>query len=630
MELKRLSSRSATALLLIGSALAPLACSRPASSPFDVHFEENVMVPMRDGVHLATDVYRPAQGTDPALGQFPVVLFRIPYGKHRAVTAQQAKFFAQNGYVYLAQDTRGRYASEGIYHPFSEELAPDGYDAVSWATKQPWSNGKVATLGGSYGGLTQLALGITNPPGLSAQAIQWIWDNAFETGIYTGGAFNLRRIGWVVGQALVSQEAERDPVIRDALTKMNEDFLMWVDGFPRALRRGASPLALVPNYEEFLAGVIENNTYGPFWHRAGLNTEEHWDTYPDVPVYWLGGWYDIYASRTPLQYSEMSKRKQKPQKLLMGPWCHCATDITWVGGVEYGPPAAVNLDTVQLRWYDEILKDTDTGILNEPPVRIFVMGGGDGHRTEDDRIYHGGKWRDESEWPLTKTLYTPYYFHADGTMTADVPGPSEPTSYIHDPSNPVPTVGGAAAFQGSWPYWERVEVGPGGFDQRDLNGNLLRLRPDVVVFQTAPLPNDMELTGPITVKLFASSSMTDTDFTAKLIDVYPPSPDWPEGFEMNFHDGIIRASYRESVAQPTPLEPYKVYELTIEIPPVSNLFQQGHRIRIDIASSNYPRFDLNPGTLDAPWERRRLLKAENRIYHDAEHPSRVILPVIPN
>ena len=595
---------------------------------YDVNVTHNVMVPMRDGVRLATDVYRPARDGEPVPGPLPVVLFRIPYGKQSAGTVRQAGFFARQGYVYLAQDVRGRYDSEGVYHPFSEELAPDGHDAIVWATQQPWSNGKVATIGGSYGGLTQLALGVTNPPGLAAQAVQWIWDNAFETGIYTGGAFNLRRIAWIVGQAAVSQEAEGDPMIRDALTQMNSDFLTWVEGFPRSLRRGASALALVPNYQEFLAGVIENNRYGPFWHRAGLNTEEHWDEYADVPVYWMGGWYDIYASRTPVQYVAVSSRKRSPQKLIMGPWCHCPTNRTWVGDVEYGPAAAVNADSLRLLWYDQFLKDEDTGILDEPPVRIFVMGGGDGHRTPEGRIYHGGEWRTESQWPLRSAQNTRYYFHSEGSLKVRPPGVSPPTVYIHDPENPVPTVGGAGAFQGSWSYWERVEKGAGGFDQRDQDGTRLRLRPDVLVFQTEPLAQDVEVTGPVTVRLYASSSLVDTDFTAKLVDVYPPSPDWPEGFEMNFHDGILRASFRESLTNPTPLEPGRIYELTIEIPPVSNLFRQGHRIRIDVASSNYPRFDLNPGTMDPPWERRRFLKAENRIYHDAEHPSHVVLPVV--
>ena len=586
---------------------------------YEVHVTRNVMVPMRDGVRLATDVYRPALNGEPVTGRFPVVLFRIPYNKARPGTAAEGKFYARHGYVYVAQDARGRYASDGVYNPFSAELAPDGHDAVVWAANQPWSNGKVATLGGSYGGLTQLTIGVTRPPGLAAQAISWMWDNAFKTGLYVGGAFHMRRIGWIVGQAAVSQEAARDPMKRQALEKMRDDLRLWVDRFPQAFRRGASPLALVPNYQEFLAAGIENNWYGPYWHRAGLNTEEHWDEYADVPVYWMGGWYDIYTLRTPLQYRAMSRLKERPQKLIMGPWCHCPKNLSYVGDVEFGLDAAIDENSVRLRWFDQILKGEDTGILDEPPVLIFVMGGGDGHRTPEGRIYHGGEWRFENEWPPARARNTQFYFQKDETLSTEPPGTSSPTVYIHDPANPVPTVGGPDS------YWTRGAA----LEQRGPDGLPLRLRPDVNVFQTSPLEEDVEVTGPITVKLYASSSAVNTDFTAKLIDVYPPSPDWPEGFEMNFHDGVIRASFRESLTDPRPLEPGRIYEFTIEIPPTSNVFQRGHRIRVDIASSNYPRFDINPGTMDHPWERRRYLKAENRIYHDREHPSHVVLPVIP-
>ena len=476
---------------------------------------------------------------------------------------------------------------------------------------------------GSYSGLTQLAIGVENPPGLTAQFIREMWDNSFKTGNYVGGAFHMRRIGWIVGQAPVSQEAARDGTVRTALERMRGELLSWIERFPLAFRRGQSPLALVPNYEDYLAGIIENNRYGPFWHRWGLDIERYWDQYADVPVYWLGGWYDIYSARTPGQYATMTRLKKSPQKLIVGPWLHGPTNMesSSAGAVEFGPRAAVAFDLLVLRWYDQILKGVETGVLEEPPIRIFVMGGGDGHRTPEGRIFHGGEWRFEEEWPLARARNTPFYFQGDGTLSTEAAGASPPTLYLHDPDDPVPTVGGVDAFA--------YEKGAGAFDQRGADGLPLRLRRDVVVFQTPPLEEGLEVTGPVMVKLYASSSAIDTDFTAKLVDVYPPSPDWPEGFEMNLSDGILRASYRESLTDPTPLEPGRIYELTIEVPPVSNVFQRGHRIRVDIASSNFPRFDVNPGTGDHPWERRRYLKAENRIYHDREHPSHVILPVIP-
>jgi putative CocE/NonD family hydrolase len=604
-----------------------------AAGKYEVSTLHNVMVPMRDGVHLATDIYRPARNGEVVAGRLPVVLGRTPYNKSPGnVPDRTAQYFVEHGYIYINQDLRGRYASEGSFRPFGDQDVNDGYDTVVWITKQPWSTGKVATIGGSYGGLTQMTLALANPPGLAAQAVQRMWDNAFKTGVYTGGAFNLRRLPWPVQRGYQgSPEALRDPKIRNALQQMEKDMMHWLDGFPRSWQTGASPLALLPGYERFLTDVISHWTYDDFWKNdKALNIEEHWDDYADVPVYWINGWYDIYAMRTPIQYMEMSKRKKSPQKLIMGPWCHCATENTYVGAVEYGPAARVWGDSLRVAWFDQTVKGIDNGILREPPVRIFVMGGGDGHKTPEGRIFHGGVWRSENEWPLARAQNTSFYFHADGTLSRTAPtNAAPPTAYTHDPENPVPTVGGQSAFQGSWNPPVPLEKGAGGYDQRDMAGVPLRLRPDVVVFQTAPLEQDIEVTGPITVKLHASSSLVNTDFTAKLIDVYPPNADWPEGYEMIFQDGIIRASHRESMSNLTPLEPGRAYEFTIEIPAVSNVFRKGHRIRVDIASSNYPRFDLNPGTMDPPFERRRFLKAENRIYHDRQHTSHIVLPVVP-
>jgi putative CocE/NonD family hydrolase len=639
---RHFSLSPAAATLSLRITLAALAITAPvpvsvraqtAESKYEVGMMHNVMVPMRDGVRLATDIYRPARNGQLVEGRFPVVLGRTPYNKAGGPGPSRAAInFVRNGYIYINQDLRGRYASEGTFRPFGDADVNDGYDVVVWITKQPWSNGKVATIGGSYGGLTQMTMAVSNPPGLAAQAVHTMWDNAFKTGVYTGGAFNLRRLPWPVQRGYQgAPEAERDPQLRAALMQMEKDMMHWLKGFPRSWRPGASPLAQLPEYERFLTDVIEHWTYDDFWKKdKALNIEEHWNDYADVPVYWVGGWYDIYAMRTPIEYVEMSKRKKSPQKLIMGPWCHCGTSTTTTGPVDYGKSAGVSSDSLHLAWFDQHVKGVDTGITREPPVRIFVMGTGDGHKTPEGRIFHGGQWRSENEWPLARAQNTSFYFHADGTLSRSAPaGAAPPTVYTHDPERPVPTVGGQSAFQGSWTPPVPLEKGAGGFDQRDMNGVPLRLRPDVIVFQTEPLEQDTEVTGPITVQLRASSSAVNTDFTAKLIDVYPPSADWPEGYEMIFQDGVIRASHRESLSNPTPLVPGNVYDFTIEIPPVSNVFKKGHRIRVDIASSNYPRFDLNPGTMDPPFERRRFLKAENRIYHDRQNPSHIVLPVVP-
>jgi putative CocE/NonD family hydrolase len=615
------------------NAMPVRAQTRAAQPKYEVSVTENVMVPMRDGVRIATDIYRPSANGQVVDGKFPVILSRTPYNKAGGAGPDRtATYFVQHGYIYINQDVRGRFASEGSFRPFGDADVNDGYDVVVWITKQPWSTGKVGTMGASYGGLTQLMLGESNPPGLAAQAVQRIWDNAFKTGIYTGGAFNMRRLPWPVQRGYQGDPAAmRDPRIRAALQQMEKDMMPWLERFPMSFQKGASPLSLLPEYERFVTDIVGHWTYDDFWKNdKALNIEEHWDEYADVPVYWINGWYDIFTLRTPIEYMEMTRRKKSPQKLIMGPWCHCATESTAVGSVEYGPATRVWGDSLRLVWFDQFLKGVDTGVLREPPVRIFVMGTGDGHKTPEGRIYHGGEWRSENEWPLARAQNTNFYFHADGTLSKTPPtGVVPPTVYTHDPKNPVPTVGGQSAFQGSWTPPVPLEKGAGGFDQRDMNGMPLRLRPDVVVFQTAPLDQAVEVTGPITVQLSAASSAVNTDFMAKLIDVYPPSADWPEGYEMIFQDGVIRASHRESMSHPTPLEPGKVYDFTIEIPPVSNVFKKGHRIRVDIASSNWPRFDINPGTMDPPFERRRYLTAENRIYHDARHTSHIVLPVIP-
>ncbi|MSR07328.1 MAG: CocE/NonD family hydrolase [Gemmatimonadetes bacterium] len=630
------------ALWLFGGVVAILGGPTPvysrqaaavADPTYEVSVMGNVMVPMRDGVRLATDIFRPAMNGQAVVGKFPVILGRTPYNKTgNTVPDRTATYFVQNGYVYINQDLRGRYASEGSFRPFGDQDVNDGYDVVVWITKQPWSNGKVATMGASYGGLTQLELGLGNPPGLVAQVVQRMWDNAFKTGIYTGGAFEMRRLPWPVQRGYQGAvQAQRDTAIRVGLVQMEKDMALWLERFPAGWNTGASPLKMLPEYERFLVDVIGHWTYDDFWKKdRGVNIEEHWDDYADVPVYWIGGWYDIYAARSPIEYMEMSRRKTSPQRLIMGPWCHCATEATSVGSVDYGPATRVYGDSLRLVWFNQFLKGMDTGTLREAPVRIFVMGTGDGHKTPEGRIYHGGEWRSESDWPLARAKNTAFYFHGDHSLATTPPAANaSSTTYTHDPENPVPTVGGQSAFQGSWTPPEPIEKGAGGFDQRDMKGVPLRQRPDVVVFETAPLGEAMEVTGPITVKLFASSSAVNTDFTAKLIDVYPASPDWPEGYAMIFQDGIIRASHRESMTDISPLVPGKVYEFTIAIPPTSNVFKKGHRIRVDIASSNYPRFDLNPGTMDPPFQRRGHLKAENRVYHDRQHASHVVLPVVP-
>jgi putative CocE/NonD family hydrolase len=313
----------------------------------------------------------------------------------------------------------------------------------------------------------------------------------------------------------------------------------------------------------------------------------------------------------------------------MGPWTHGGWGETYAGDSDFGTHSLLNYNDLRLSWFDHFLKGMRTPVADWAPVKLFIMGSGDGRPTYDGRLRHGGYWRDEQDFPLPDTAFTPFYLHPDGTLSTAQPQPGgEPSRYTFDPRDPVPTAGGG--ISAAAPIME-----PGAYDQRgrpDFFGCKDSLpfnaRSDVLTFQTEPLTQEVEVTGPITVKLFAASSARDTDFTAKLSDVYPPSPDYPEGLAINLTDSIIRARYRHSWEQPELLEPGKVYAFEFQLYPTANLFKAGHRLRLDISSSNFPRFDVNPNTGGPLGLERRFELAHQAIYHDATHPSQIILPLI--
>jgi len=377
-------------------------------------------------------------------------------------------------------------------------------------------------------------------------------------------------------------------------------------------------------------------------------------------MYYSGGWYDSYTRSTPEFYEKMSRRKKSQVKLIMGPWTHGDHPIfllTHSGDVDFGPESAIDYNGLRLRWFDETLKGVDTGILSEPPVKIFVMGGGDGRRNREGRLNHGGRWRLEHEWPLARTSYERFYIHRSGELAREVPTENDSsTSYVYDPDDPVPTIGGNLSslvyllglpddFQGLRAFPNVIQkiflLAPlakiGAHNQveaADVYGAKppylpLSARRDVLVFQTPRLENDVEVTGPIKVELWASSSAVDTDFTVKLIDVYPPNEDYPNGYAMNLSDSIIRGRYRDSFERSELLEPGRVYKFTIQLYPTSNLFKKGHKIRLDISSSNWPRFDKNPNTGEPLGLNTSSMAATNTIYHDKSHQSLITLPLIP-
>ncbi len=331
-----------------------------------------------------------------------------------------------------------------------------------------------------------------------------------------------------------------------------------------------------------------------------------------------------------MNYEALKNAKKSPQRLLIGPWVHGSQGSNVAGEVEFTREAGIDLLAFRLRFYDRWLKGDRTGVDDDPPVQLYIMGTGDDRRSSSGRLKHGGYWRIEREWPPARAAATRFFLHTDGTLSSAAPEHSSShTTYTFDPRQPVPTIGGnVSSNQGL--------ITNGGYDQRpreETHASVNRLplseRRDVLVFRTTPLEADLEVTGSVLVKLWISSTAPDTDFTAKLIDEIPPNPDYPLGFDLNLGDSILRTRYRDGLDHQAPhLIPGEVVPITITLYPTANVFKKGHRLRIDVSSSNFPRFDVNPNTGDPLGDYRRMVTADNTVYHDAAHPSHVVLPVI--
>lgn len=613
---------------------------------FDVVAEQDAMVPVRDGVRLATDVYRPGQRGKAADGAFPVILERTPYDK-TAVSRSElrfgatksfarpevAEYFVRHDYVVIYQDCRGRYNSEGGFTKYLDDAA-DGYDTLEWIVRQPWCNGKIGTMGLSYAAHTQAALACLDPPGLACMFLDsGGFSDAYQSGIRQGGAFELKQATWAYRQAVNAAAAAGDSVALAALE--GEDIRDWFTRMP--WRPGHSPLRWAPEYETYLFEQWTAGAFGDYWKKAGIYGAGYFDQYADVPMVHMSSWYDPYPRTATENYLGLSRRKKGPVRLILGPWTHGDRVKSFAGDVDFGRDAVMDGNlaedflALRLRWFDRWLKGAENGVDREPAVRYFVMGGGSGRRNADGRLDHGGSWREAADWPLPDTRFTEYYLHGDGGLRPGKPDADEAAlSFDYDPNNPVPTIGGAIS-SGS-PLMEG-----GAYDQREGPQFFgckppylpLASRPDVLVFETAPLAQDVEVTGPVRAELWISSDCPDTDFTAKLIDVYPPSADYPRGYAMNVTSGIMRCRYRNAWERPEMMEPGNVYRITIEAFPTSNLFKAGHRIRLDISSSNFPHFDVNPNTGEPEGMARRTRIATNSVYMDRTRPSHAVLPIAP-
>ncbi len=575
----------------------------------NILIEKNVMVPMRDGVKLAADVYRPAEE-----GRFPVLLSRLPYNKELpgvfAPFVSIALRAVQKGYVVVYQDCRGRFASEGEFYPLVNE-ATDGADTVTWIVQQPWASGPVGTIGASYLGFTQWLLAKEQPEALRAIAPRVTTSNYYLTPYrHEGGVFELGcALFWSL--FMIPEEVQRR--MRQGRASMEQmGVLMHAMGDPEALLSHL-PLVdqpLLREFAPFYHDMLSHPTYDDYWKRVAHS--EYYEQIT-VPALNMGGWYDLFLGGTLANYVGMKQRggsavARAHQRLVIGPWSHM-DDTGIFPERSYGLMAsseAIDLAGIQLRWHDHWLKGEENGVEQDKPVKIFVMG--------------LDQWRDEEDWPLPDTQYRPYYLHSaghansatgDGILSTRVPADEPEDIYRYDPLDPVPTTGGAI----------QMDLGPttGPRDQR-----VVEAREDVLCYSTPVLERPVEVTGPIALMLYISSSARDTDFTGKLVDVYP------DGRAEILTDGILRARYRESFTAPKLLEPEQIYELRLDLWATSNLFKAGHRIRLEVSSSNFPRFDRNPntgGTVETATE-QDVVTAINRIYHDAAHPSHLILPII--
>ncbi len=581
---------------------------------YTVRVEKSVMVPMRDGVKLSTDLYFPEGAGE----RLPAIVVRTPYNKNRPGNQREANLFAGHGYVVAVQDVRGKYESEGDY-TVSAADTNDGYDAVDWLSSQPWSTGKVGTTGCSYSGENQVEMSKLSNPRHLAMIPRAASGGMQYFGSLRGGAFELgASADWFLrnGSKIRPQIPASLPRSQflAATTFFNFEpippkvdwHVLWksLPVIDMMKKTGMPPT----DWE----GVVSHPEGDPWWDSFGfVKPTDHFDT----PALFVDSWYDYGVGDTLelirlIEKNSLSSRARENQFVIIAPTSHCsyesATEHTLVGARDLGD-AQFDYYGVYFRWFDYWLKGIDNGVTKMPKVQLYVMG-----RNE---------WRGGNEWPLAGTKFTPFYLHSDGhansrfgtgALGAEKPGDEAPDYYVYDPKSPVPTWGGPTFGP------PLGDLPSGAQDQSEVE-----TRSDVLVYTTPPLEKGLEVTGPLEVVLYVSSDARDTDYTAKLVDVYP------EGTAYNVQEGIRRARYRKGFGEKLWMKPGEVYEVRINLGATSNYFGPGHRIRLEISSSNFPRFDRNLNTGGNNYDETKWVVAHNEIRHDKQYPSSVLLPVIP-
>ena len=583
-------------VLFAFASLVITAHSAHAAEPYAVTIEHGVTATMRDGTILRADVYRPK-----VEGTFPVLLERTPYDK--SGSSEFGIKAAARGFVVVIQDVRGRYTSEGEWYPFKNE-SNDGFDTVEWAATLPYSNGKVGMIGGSYVGATQMLTAIAHPPHLTGICPVVTASNYHDGWTYQGGAFEQWfNESWTSGLA-------QDTLNRSVRKNTNALNGMWklpLTDYPLFdLPQASSDTALTRTLAPYFIDWLAHPNYDDYWKRWSI--EEHFADIK-VPLLTIAAWYDIFLGGSLRNYIGVklhggSDAARQGQRLLVTIGGHAGSGRK-IGDVDFGSAADFEEDDATLDWYDYLFRNASNEFTSAKPVKIFVMG--------------ANQWRDEEDWPLKRARETRYFLHSagkanslsgDGTLSNAAPRAESPDHYTYDPANPAPTIGGPLCC-------DSQHLEPGPRDQRPVEG-----RYDVLIYSTPALAQDLEVTGPVKLELFASSSAVDTDFTAKLVDVSP------DGFAQNLTEGIVRTRYRDSQEQATLMNPGQTYKFTIDLWSTSNVFRKGHRLRIEISSSNFPRFDRNLNTGEENASGRKPAAATNAVYHDTEHSSALILPVV--
>ncbi len=536
---------------------------------------------MRDGVKLAADVYLPA-----GAGKFPVLVSRSPYGK--GGERKTAEFFAQNGYVFAAQDVRGRGASEGRLYPLRDE-GRDGYDTIQWAAAQPWSNGRVGTLGASYLGMDQYGAAILKPPALAAMYVAVAGFSYYKDAAYRGGVRSTGWPVWLLFSASTSRKAESDPELKRRLTAIVNNPDEWLAQTPKDREQIFDGF---PDQLEVYRDFYQHHSLDGYWNQPGFNPGAYLGQMKDVPMMMVGGWYDPFTDSMLEGFTRLAGLQRSEKRIQVGPWPH-PYGKPFCGQAVFGPQAELDERNLQLEWFDHWLKGAPWRTPSDP-VRYFRMGGGGASVKDATHISPGGEWRTSKTWPPAGATKHTLYLSAERTLNDEPRAAAKPITYTFNPEHPNPTLGGRS--------------GPTCIVNQSVD------RADVISFTGVPLLRAVDATGPVLARLWISSDRPSTDFTARLIDVYP------DGYAMNLAEGQIRLE---------PLRPGKVQEITLDLGSTSNLFEKGHRIRLDISSSSFPRLEPNPGTGEAGmWLKRA--PATNSLYTGARFPAYLELTVLPD